>query len=107
MAVKIHFTIDQGVDLNKIIYRARYANGSPIDLSTKTALVSLRTEYGSANAFSLSASLNANGEITVTANSSVTANLEARRYVYDVVASDASERFVEGYVTVTPSVTTV
>lgn len=79
-----------------------------LPLTDYTGYSQFRKHYNSVNAYNFDVALDANGAVTLTASNTVTANVAAGRYVYDVRLVDSDEnvaRVIEGIVTVTPSVT--
>lgn len=109
MAAFSEITIEQGASFNSTV-SVEDVYGSPIDLSNYTAASMMRKSYQSLTAITITATItgNANGEITLSIPASNTANINAGRYVYDVVITDninTVTRVVEGIATVLPSVT--
>lgn len=107
MATKINIQIDQGIDLNKTIFKSRDVFGNIVDLSNLTGTCTLRKNYTANTGYNFSVILTAGGDVILSSNSSVTSSIIPGRYVYDVVAKDQSgevSRIVEGYAHVTPSV---
>lgn len=110
MATKIHFTIEAGSRLDKVIHRVRTTMGANVNLSTYTGVLTLKRNYTSSNGIVFGVSFNANGEVRVLADAANTAAVVPGRYVYDIVAQYTSAntlittRVVEGYVSVTAGV---
>jgi hypothetical protein len=111
MAAYVELYIDQGTDFRDIISINDDVNGIAANLSGYTITGQLRRSYYSANVsanITCNISNSANGEVTISMNSGVTANLRAGRYVFDVKAVDSSNntsRFLEGIITISPQVT--
>jgi hypothetical protein len=105
MATKANITIDQGTEFNtQIVLTDDY--GMPLDLTRYTGQSQMRKSYSSSNATSFSVILH-EGKVTLSLNSTSTANLVPGRYVYDAILTNDSAvvtRIVEGIVTVTPRV---
>lgn len=88
-------------------------DGNPVDLTGYTAEMQAREKYSSPNAiFTLSTSdssivLDDEGNIDILINSSVTEEIIAKEYVYDLELNSGSEiyRIIEGKFIVTPEVT--
>ena len=110
MAITKNLEIDQGS--THTIYVQHLDNDKiPISLADYTVSSQMRRSFYSANATVIAASIidTANGNIQLNLSSTVTANLIAGRYLYDVLitSNTASTRVVEGIVTVNPRVTKV
>lgn len=106
MAVKANITIDQGTDFSTSI-DVTDDGGEPTDLTGFTGTAQLRKHYTSANSHAFTVSV-ANGSVTLSMNSAITANISSGRYVYDCELASSSNvvtRIVEGIVTITPQVT--
>ena len=107
MAITKNLNIDQGATFSTNVYY--------LDIKTPTSLAGysvrsqLRRSYYSANAINFTAQITdvANGIVSLNLDSTVTTNLVAGRYLYDVEAYDANSvvRIIEGIVTVNPGVT--
>lgn len=109
MATKANLVIDQGTTFSTTLNLTN-ENGDPLDLSTFTANSVLKKWYTSQTSIPFTTFINSvAGTITLELDASITANLYAGRYVYDVNLTQQStntiSRIVEGIVTVTPSVT--
>jgi hypothetical protein len=108
MGAKANIVIDQGADFSTTI-TVTDDNGDSVLLTGYTASGQIRKHYTSTTAYTINTSINASsGTVTLTVPRSVTANMEAGRYVYDVeITSSANtrSRLVEGIATVTPEVT--
>ena len=105
MARKQNIVIDQGstfsldIDLND-------ENGEPFDLTNYSAECEIKKHYLSANAISLTVTLET-GNINISLTSNASSTIEAGKYVYDVkiiAANNEITRVIEGLATVTPSV---
>ena len=109
MAIISNIFIDQGSDFSLTV-DVQNALGNALDLTGYTIAAQMRKTYGSTNASAtFSTSHNgANGQVVMQLTDSVTAALDAGRYVYDLnITSGAGDktRVVEGQATVTPGVT--
>jgi len=111
MAITKNLYIDQGATFStNVQYIDIYK--TPISLSGYTANCQIRKSYSSANAY---ANLNTviydatNGNITISLNSTSSANLAAGRYLYDITATNPNTssvvRVLEGIITVNPGIT--
>jgi len=109
MAAKANLVIDQGADFSTTI--TVEDAGAAVDLTGYTANGHIRKHYSSSTAYPITCTFNAprsEGKITLAVGRTVSSNMEAGRYVYDVeITSSANtrSRLVEGIVTVTPEVT--
>ena len=110
MASKTHLVIDQGTTFSTDL-NLTDDNGDPLNLNNYQANSLIKKWYTSSNSVAFTTAINATaGIITLYLDANTTANLYPGRYVYDVDLTDSSgavSRVVEGYVTVTPSVTAV
>ena len=109
MAIISNIFIDQGSDFSLTV-DVQNALGNALDLTGYTIAAQMRKPYGSTNASAtFSTSHNgANGQVVMQLTDSVTAALDAGRYVYDLnITSGAGDktRVVEGQAIVTPGVT--
>ena len=109
MATISNIFIDQGADFSTTVTISD-ANGSALDLTGYTALAQVRKTYASSTATAFTADFAADrttGQITISLTDTQTTALEAGRYVYDLLVTNASgtkTRVVEGIATVNPSV---
>ena len=109
MAIISNIFIAQGSDFSLTV-DVQNALGNALDLTGYTIAAQMRKTYGSTNASAtFSTSHNgANGQVVMQLTDSVTAALDAGRYVYDLnITSGAGDktRVVEGQAIVTPGVT--
>jgi hypothetical protein len=110
MAAKANLLIDQGTDFSTTL-DVTDDNGDVIDLTGYSANGHIRKHYTSqtATVFDCTiASPATSGRLTISLARSITENMEAGRYVYDVeltTAANSVSRLVEGVVTITPQVT--
>lgn len=109
MAIIANIFIDQGTDFTVQVDCTDTA-GDVLNLTGYTATAQLRKTYGSSSASAtFTCSHNGvGGTVTMSLTDTVTAALEAGRYVYDLMVTDGSgqkSRIVEGQATVTPGVT--
>jgi hypothetical protein len=109
MATISNLFIDQDADFTTTV-TINDSTGSALDLTNYTALAMVRKSYASTTATTFTstfASDRTTGQITISLSDTQTAALEAGRYVYDLVITDASgtkTRVIEGIATVNPSV---
>ena len=107
MATKTHLVIDQGTDFT-FTFDLVDDNDQIIDLNDYTGTAIMRKHYTSSNGVSFNVSVSGNtGEITLSMNSAITANITPGRYVYDCELADSNDvysRVLEGEVTITPRV---
>lgn len=84
-------------------------NDEVYDLTGQTPTAKMRKHYDSANSISLSCSANVEtGIITMALGATATANIEAGRYVYDLIIINTENivsRISQGFITVNPRVT--
>lgn len=107
MAIKTNLIVDQGADFVYNIHLID-TNGDPFDITGYTANAQIRKTYTSTTYNTINADITGNtGLITLTMNSTTTANLTNSRYVYDLLlnANNVTSRIIEGIVTVNPEVT--
>jgi len=110
MGAKANIVVDQGTDFSTVLTVTNDA-GSVVDLTGYTANGHIRKHYTSSTAVPFSVTFTSprsTGKLTISLSRTVTANIEAGRYVYDVEITDSANtrsRLVEGIVTVTPEVT--
>jgi hypothetical protein len=106
MSYKKNLVIDQGTTFSANV-TARDASSNEIILDGYTANAQMRKWYSSSNSVTFSTSVSGNS-VTLSLSVANTSAIEAGRYVYDVVVTDADNnktRIVEGIATVTPKVT--
>jgi len=110
MAAKANIIIDQGTDFSTTL-TVTGDDGSVTDLTGYSANGHIRKHYTSSTATVFDISFGTprtDGQVTISLGRSVTENMEAGRYVYDVEltsSANSRSRLVEGVVTVTPQVT--
>jgi len=110
MGAKANIIVDQGTDFSTTI-TVTDDDGNVTDLTGYTGAGQIRKHYESSDstAFTVSfGSPRSDGQVTLSLTRTVTANIEAGRYVYDVELTSPANtrsRLVEGIVTVTPEVT--
>lgn len=110
MAVKANLIIDQGSDFSKTL-TVTDDNGANTDLTGFTGEGQIRKHYTSSTYTPITVSFGtprSEGQLTLSLGRTLTANLEAGRYVYDVEltsSANTTTRLLEGVVTVTPEVT--
>lgn len=102
--------LEQGTDFTSSI-TLDDVNGVPYNLTNVQAKSQIKKSYYSTNptaTFTIKINDPASGTIILELNNSVTANIAAGRYVYDVVIKDSTNtvtRVLEGIVNVIPQVT--
>lgn len=109
MAGFVELTIEQGANFSTTV-TVNDSNGSSTNLTNYSAAAQLRKSYYSttANAFTVTVTDAAAGEITMSITSANTANLTPGRYVYDLLITSPTNvktRVIEGIATILPSVT--
>ena len=106
MARQSNISIDQGTTFTLTV-EALDEDGEPLDLTGYTATAQIRKHYAAANSIDFTTEVG-DTSILLTLDSTLTSNVDAGRYVYDVViTSDANvvSRIAEGICTITPMVT--
>ena len=110
MGAKANIIIDQGTDFSTTI-TVTDDDGNVTDLTGYTGQGQIRKHYESSDKTSFTVAFGTprtDGQVTLSLGRTVTANIEAGRYVYDVELTSSANtrtRLVEGIVTVTPEVT--
>lgn len=110
MASYAELIVDQGTTFSTILTLTDDTTNLPIDLSGYTINSNIKKSYYSTNNTAVfTATINdaAQGNVTISLPSDVSANVKAGRYVYDIkIKSPANTvtRIVEGIITVTPRV---
>lgn len=110
MAAYAELIVDQGSTFNTILTLTDDTTNLPINVANYIINANIKKSYYSINNTAVFAStINdaSNGNVTISLSSSVSSNIKAGRYVYDVkVTSPASivTRIVEGILTITPRV---
>ena len=108
MASRANIIIDQGTDFSTTI-TVTGDDGNALDLTGYSAASKMRKHYTSSNSTAFSCAVSTSeGTVTLSMNNSVTANIAAGRYLYDLEVTDSGglvTRITEGIVTVTPGVT--
>ena len=109
---KYNFVCPQGATFSKQL--TWEIDGDPVDLTTYTARMQVREKYSSANPIVSLTTENGGitlggdeGTIDIEINSTTTAGIVAKEYVYDLelVSSSVVTRLIEGKFIVTPEVT--
>jgi hypothetical protein len=102
--------IDQGADFSSAI-DLENDDGTPINVTNYIFTSAFRTSYYTANTsgnLQITILNAAMGNVQISLDAANTANIYARRYVYDVKMIDSSNtttRILQGLLTVTPRVT--
>jgi len=107
MAIKTNLTVDQGANFVYNIYLID-SDGNPFNISGYSGNAQIRKTYTSSSYTTMNVNIaGSNGIITLSMNSTTTANLSNTRYVYDLELSSNNvvSRIVEGIVTVNLGVT--
>lgn len=110
MTVKLNITINQGVDLEKLIYQVRSTTGTPVANASANAYGSLKVNYTANASYVIPEVLyTSNGSVIIKGAAQWTTSLKPGRYVYDIVIrkDESTERIIEGYCSVEPMVTFV
>jgi hypothetical protein len=111
MASYVELYVDQGATFSSTITLVDDVTNLPINVALYNVRSSMKRSYYSANA---SANLvctivdGANGLVSLSLANTVTSNIRAGRYVFDVTTRDNNNivsRVIEGTITVTPGVT--
>jgi hypothetical protein len=107
MAITKNLNVDQGSSFTDSVYYVSVK--SPTSLAGYNLRAQMRRSHYSANAISFITSTEhaANGNILLSLESTITANISPGRYVYDAEAyiGNIVIRIAEGIVTVNPGVT--
>ncbi len=107
MATKANIIVDQGTDFSTDI-ELTDDHGDPLDLTGYSVRSTFKKWYSSLTETEFDVEIDANaGIITLSLAAATCANIEAGRFVYDVVVTDANERVtrvIEGILTLTPEV---
>ena len=107
MATIQNLVIDQGTTYS-FTFNLTNADGSAKDISSYTIAAQIRKSYYTSTSVDFTtATIDLEGEITISLTATQTSALKAGRYVYDIEIDDGVEtiRVLEGIVTVTPEVT--
>lgn len=112
MAAKVFFTIEQGVDNDKVIHRVRTTVGAPVNMSAYTGKLTFKKNYlasaNDAKTFSMPVTFSNTGEVRLQISRAVAETFPIGRFVYDVVGTnDAGNTYIrvcEGYVSIDPAV---
>lgn len=107
MTAYVELYMDQGTTWNNVIYINDDVSGANINLSSYSVRSQLRRNpYARSAAGNIICEITdtANGEITMSMDSSNTANIKAGRYTFDVelVLGTIIYRILEGIIHVTP-----
>lgn len=110
MAQFVELDLDQGTDLSYNLDLTQ-DDGSPLNVTGYTFSSSIRKSYYSENVtanLTVTVANSVGGNVLLTMNSAVSANIKAGRYLFDVKQKDAANvttRIIEGIITVLPQVT--
>ena len=111
MAAIANLTVDQGTSFTSDV-TVKDANGNAFDLTGYTANAKMAKGFASTRTrTTITTTVAADattGVVTLSLSSTVTAGLDAERYVYDLEITKGTEvtRVIEGLITVRPQVTT-
>ena len=113
MAAIANLTVDQGTSFTSDV-TVKDANGNAFDLTGYTATAKMAKGYASTRTrTTITTTVAADattGVVTLSLSSTVTAGLDAERYVYDLEITQTSSgtvtRVIEGIISVRPQVTT-
>ena len=111
MAAIANLTVDQGTSFTSDV-TVKDANGNAFDLTGYTAVAKMAKGFASTRTrTSITTTIAADattGVVTLSLSSTVTAGLDAERYVYDLEITQTSSgnvtRVIEGIITVRPQV---
>ena len=111
MAAIANLTVDQGTSFTSDV-TVKDANGNAFDLTGYTATAKMAKGYASTRTrTTITTTVAADattGVVTLSLSSTVTAGLDAERYVYDLEITQTSSgnvtRVIEGIITVRPQV---
>lgn len=109
MATYAELIVDQGSTFSTILNLTDDTTNLPINVSGFIINANIKKSYYSSNntaAFTCTINDAGNGNVQITLSSSVTENIKAGRYVYDVKTNSQNTitRVVEGILTITPRV---
>lgn len=108
MATNTNFYIDQGADFSETVI-VKTVQGQIVNLTGGTLRSEVRLSYTSAISYPFTVTVvdAVNGVIQLSMTNEQTSLMKAGRYVYDGLfeIGDVISRFIQGLVTVTPSVT--
>lgn len=111
MAAFVELYMDQGANFSNIITLTDDTTNTAINIVGYSVRSAMRRSYYSVNASAnivCSITDGANGSITMTLAAANTANINPNRYLFDVESTTpggVKSRVLEGFITVTPSVT--
>ena len=111
MAAIANLTVDQGTSFTSDV-TVKDANGNAFDLTGYTAVAKMAKGFASTRTRTTTTTTIAadatTGVVTLSLSSTVTAGLDAERYVYDLEITQTSSgnvtRVIEGIITVRPQV---
>jgi hypothetical protein len=111
MAIISNLTVDQGSTFNATI-DVTDTGGSATNLAGYSVAGQVRKTYSSSTAINFVSSITdaANGVVSISLSDTVTNNMKAGRYVYDVEilsSGGTRTRVLEGQLEVTPGVTQI
>ena len=110
MAGFVELYLDQGTDFTSTINVSDDVTNEYVNVVNYSVTSDIRRSYYSANvsaSFTCSIGNTALGEIILSMDSGVSANLKPGRYVFDVLADTgiSKTRLLEGIITISPRVT--
>ena len=109
-AIPINLICEKGTDFSATFNIQNEANTTPLNLTGYTAVAKMRRSYTSSTAtdFVVGFPDRFNGALSISLENATTAALEARRYVYDILFTDPTDKksiVIEGNVLATQDVT--
>lgn len=111
MAIISNLTVDQGSTFSATV-DVTDTSGNPTNLTGYSVAGQVRKSYSSSTAIDFVSSITdgANGVVSISLSDTVTNNMKAGRYVYDVEilsSGGTRTRVLEGQLEVTPGVTQI
>ena len=108
-AIPINLICERGTDFTATFNIQNEANTTPLNLTGYTAVAKLKRSYYSTTStdFVVAFPDRYNGQLSITLSNTVTASLDRRRYVYDILLtapSGSKSRVIEGIIEITHGV---
>jgi hypothetical protein len=108
-AIPINLICERGTDFTATFNIQNEANTTPLNLTGYTAVAKLKRSYYSTTStdFVVAFPDRYNGQLSITLSNTVTASLDPRRYVYDILLtapSGSKSRVIEGIIEITHGV---
>jgi hypothetical protein len=102
----VNIVVEQGTDYQEV-FTINNPDGTPLDLSGHTGVAKIRKHPESINSTSFNVGIvSAAGQVVVSLANTVTDDLKAGRYYYDVIVispSNKKTKVIDGMVLVNPS----